>query len=149
MQPGAVFGSSGMQPGTIMMASSGLSAEVVSGIADGGANMGNPALPGISSGPGRGSLMAGSLGPAGGPGIVASNRVVAAANAAAIHEQCLHVMKQNLGSPYHQYLSSHFGPTFNGPPANMGTEQVVTLSILFSWSFFFLIAALNLWAIPQ
>jgi hypothetical protein len=123
MQPGAVFGSSGMQPGTIMMASSGLSAEVVSGIADGGANMGNPALPGISSGPGRGSLMAGSLGPAGGPGIVASNRVVAAANAAAIHEQCLHVMKQNLGSPYHQYLSSHFGPTFNGPPANMGTEQ--------------------------
>ncbi|KAH9557301.1 hypothetical protein CY35_07G079400 [Sphagnum magellanicum] len=123
LQPGAVFGSSGMQPGTIMMASSGLSVEVVSGIADGGANMGNPALPGISSGPGRGSLMAGSLGPAGGPGIVASNQVVAAANATAIQEQYLHVMKQNLGSTYHQYPSSHFGPTFNGPPANMGTQQ--------------------------
>jgi hypothetical protein len=140
IQAGVAFGFSGTQAGTVAMASG------VSSAGAGNANMGTLALPGSSSGPGTNSLMAGSLGPAGGPGTMASNRVAVSATSVQ-EQQYLHAMMQNLGFPYHpgvHYPGPHFvPPTFSGPPTHMGTQQVSILLFLFSPGLFFLRKALS------
>ncbi len=141
IQAGVAFGFSGTQAGTVAMASGVSSAGVGNGVGAAAANMGTLALPGSSSGPGTSSLMAGSLGPAGGPGTMASNRVAVSA-ASVQDQQYLHAMMQNLGFPY--YPGPHFGPqTFSGPPTHMGTQQVSILLFLFSPGLFFLRNALS------
>ncbi len=142
IQAGVAFGFSGTQAGTVGMGSGVSSAGVGNGVAA-AANMGTLAVPGSSSAPGTSSLMAGSLGPAGGPGTMASNRV--AVSAASVQEQqYLHAMMQNLGFPYHHYPGPHFGPpTFSGPPAHMGTQQVSILLFFLSPGLFFLRKALS------